>query len=62
MVSSEVDAPIGGAHEVRLPTCPEVGPCEADYTLIALLADPEAGRLTINWDADAGSRFAEDGS
>jgi hypothetical protein len=60
VVSTEVDAPIGGAREARLPTCPETGPCAADYTLIALLADPEAGPVTVTWDADAGGRYAND--
>jgi hypothetical protein len=60
VISSGIDALIDLARETRLPACPESGPCEADYTLIALLADPDAGPITITWDADAGSRFAND--
>ena len=51
---------IGNVSDASLPRCPKVGPCEADYTLVAVLADPGAGPVTLTWTAQAGSRFPED--
>ena len=60
IVAPNADQPVGGISEARLPECPKAGPCEADYTVVAVLADPAAAPVTVTWTANVGSRFAQD--